>query len=64
MYAQKFSSIASGFADSLTDVDLESLSSHGSYWFDVRFHTFVLSQLFVGDEDLERSGREEMESDD
>jgi phospholipase DDHD1 len=39
---------------------LEALSSHGSYWYDPRFATFVLTQLFASNEDLEKTGREEM----
>ncbi|ORY84668.1 DDHD domain-domain-containing protein [Leucosporidium creatinivorum] len=39
---------------------LEALSSHGSYWTDPRFSTFVLTQLFASTADLQRTGRDQI----
>ncbi|KAK4702406.1 hypothetical protein P7C70_g3817, partial [Phenoliferia sp. Uapishka_3] len=41
---------------------VDALSAHGSYWFDTRFATFCLLSLFASEEDLERTGREELGS--
>ncbi|KAM0752102.1 hypothetical protein T439DRAFT_354980 [Meredithblackwellia eburnea MCA 4105] len=43
---------------------LEALTSHGSYWYDSRFATFILLSLFAAEEDLEKTRRDELGSDD
>ncbi|KAM0791761.1 hypothetical protein ACM66B_004026 [Microbotryomycetes sp. NB124-2] len=43
---------------------VEALSSHGAYWNDPRFSNFVLLQLFASNEDLERTGREQIGEED
>ncbi|GAA6028832.1 hypothetical protein JCM8097_007416 [Rhodosporidiobolus ruineniae] len=39
---------------------VDALFSHAGYWTDKRFSTFVLTQLFAADEDLEKAGREQV----
>ncbi|GAA5896057.1 putative carboxylic ester hydrolase [Sporobolomyces salmoneus] len=39
---------------------VDALFSHGSYWDDPRFATFILSQLFASQEELERAVRDEL----
>lgn len=39
---------------------IDALTSHGGYWEDPRFATFVLTQLFADHELLARAGREHL----
>ncbi|GAA5875342.1 hypothetical protein JCM8547_003209 [Rhodosporidiobolus lusitaniae] len=47
-------------AEGLSNEYIQALYSHGGYWTDRRFVTFVLSQLFAEDAELEKAGRDEM----
>ena len=39
---------------------IDAITAHGSYWSDVRFSTFVLTQLFSDPQRLEENGREQV----
>ncbi|GAA5917665.1 hypothetical protein JCM5296_007440 [Sporobolomyces johnsonii] len=39
---------------------LDAITAHQDYWQDKRFSTFVLTQLFSSEQDLERAGRDEI----